>query len=158
MFYGGANLSQKPSRIVQTINALPATTNPRSSSLLLQIEKAALLPGKQPYSLIVAAEDVTLSSAIFESESKRSEIERAEIKRRRDQMNELNRSRIMTAPFRQFSYLTWQMFIGAKSFLSPEGFIHMRVNGKNGVWKIDRSAAWSLENGKALDRLVKHNL
>lgn len=156
--YLGAKLFPKPTRIVQTINALPSTWKPGSRSLQLQIERAVLLRRKQPPPLVVAAEDVTLSSPMFQSDTRLAEAEHLEISQRQNKLKELNRTRIMTAPFRHAGYFIWRAFRGAKIFLSNEGFIYMRVNGKNGVWKINRNAAWSLENGKALDRLVKHDL
>lgn len=151
-------LFPKPMRIVQTINALPSTWKPGSRALQLQIERADLLRRKKPSSLVVAAEDVTLSSPMFQNDDRLSEAEILEIRWRQNQIKESNKTRIMTAPFRHANYFMWRALRGAKAFFSNEGFIYMRVNGKNGVWKINRSAAWSLENGKALDRLVKHDL
>lgn len=129
-----------------------------SHALFLEIETAASIPGKQSSSVVVAAEDAALSSPLFEGHNSLSEIEKAEIRRRLDKMNELNKTRIMTMPFRQVSYLAWRGLRGARTFLSNEHFIYMRIKGKNGVWKIDRNAAWSLDNGKALDRLIKHDI
>lgn len=128
-----------------------------SHALFLQIETASSIPGKQPSSIVVAAEDAALSSRLFQGHNSISEIEKVEIRRRLDKMNEFNKTRIMTMPFRQASYLAWRGFRGARTFLSNENFIYMRLRGKNGVWKIDRNTAWSLENGRALDRLIKHD-
>lgn len=96
------------------------------------------------------------SDRIYGSEIKRSEAEMAEIRRRQDQMRELDRTRIMTRPFRQASYLSWKGFTGFRRFVGSESFIYLKVKGKNGVWKLDKNAAWILEDGKAIDRLVKY--
>ena len=39
-----------------------------------------------------------------------------------------------------------------------EGFIYIQVKGRNGSWKLDKRAAWALDEGRAVDRLVKHQL
>ncbi len=96
------------------------------------------------------------SSRIFRNETKRSEAETAEIRRRENQKRELDRTRIMTRPFRQASYLSWKGFTKFKKLVFSEGFIYLKVKGRNGVWKLDRNAAWLLEDGKAIDRLIKY--
>lgn len=103
----------------------------------------------------MAPSDVEASDRIYGREAKRSEAEMAEIRRRQDHMRELDRTRIMTRPFRQARYLSWKGFIGFRKFVGSENFIYLRIKGKNGVWKLDRNAAWLLEDGKAIDRLIK---
>ncbi len=122
----------------------------------LYLEYTPLIPGRRSESLLVPPGDVELSDRIYASEIKRSEAETAEIRRRLDRMRELDRTRIMTRPFRQASYWSRKGFTGLKNVVASEGFIHLKVKGRNGVWKLDRNAAWLLEDGKAIDRLVKY--
>ena len=114
------------------------------------------MPGQKTKSLVVNPGDVEVSDRIYSNEGKRSEAEMTEIRRRQDQMRELDRTRIMTRPFRQASYWSWKGFTSLRKLVASEGFIHLKVKGKNGVWKLDRNAAWLLEDGKAIDRLVKY--
>lgn len=122
----------------------------------MQIEYTPLLPGGQIKSLLVAPGDVVASERIYGSVVKRSEAEMAEIRRRQDQMRELDRTRIMTRPFRQANYWSWKGFMGFRNFVGSESFIYLKIKGKNGVWKLDRGAAWLLEDGKAFDRLIQY--
>lgn len=114
-----------------------------------------MLPGKQPSSFVVDSGDVTLASPVALNIEEKSKAESAEIHRRQTEINKRNKTRILTAPFRQASHLIWRAFLVLKSLLTPDGFIRMRVRGRNGTWKISQSAAWALDNGKVLDRLVK---
>ena len=122
----------------------------------LLLEYTSLVPGKPPVSLLLAPSDVVSSDRIYVDEVKRSEAGLAEIRRRQDRMRELDKSRIMTRPFRQASYLTWKGFTGLRNMVTSEGFIHINIKGRNGVWKLDRNAAWLLEDGKAIDRLIRY--
>lgn len=45
-----------------------------------------------------------------------------------------------------------------KSIIWKDDFIYMQVAGRNGTFKLDRNAAWALDDGRALDRVVKHRL
>ena len=51
---------------------------------------------------------------------------------------------------RRGQYL-WTLF-------SVDPFIAARITGKRGVMKIPRKAAWILDGGRGLDRLVKHKI
>lgn len=148
----------KPMRIVRAVTALPSSSKSDAQSLLLQIENVALIPGKGPSSMVVASKDVTLSSSIYSKNNSFSEEDELEIRRRKVEIRKLDRVRILTAPFRHLNYLMWRVFKGFKSLIATEGFIYMQIKGKRGSWKISRNSAWALDNGKAIDRLVKHVL
>ena len=70
----------------------------------------------------------------------------------------MERTNLMTVPFRQANYLIWRAFQALKRVLTKEGFIYVQIKGRNGTWKLDQDAAWILDDGRALDRLVKHRL
>ena len=44
------------------------------------------------------------------------------------------------------------------TLFSTDPFIAARITGRRGVMKIPKRAAWILDNGRALDRLVKHKI
>ena len=149
-------MAGQPWRIIRTITAVPSSGGPGTRSLSLYLEYTPLLPGQKTKSLMANPGHVEASDRIYKDEGKRPEAETAEIRRRQDQMRELDKTRIMTRPFRQASYWSWKGFTSLRKLVASEGFIHFKIKGKNGVWKLDRNAAWLLEDGKAIDKLVKY--
>ncbi|MCJ1355219.1 MAG: hypothetical protein MMC33_005210 [Icmadophila ericetorum] len=139
-------------RLVRTITAIPTP----SDGLRLKIDCTAILPGLRPRSVIVPYNHPILSSTFHTPPIKLSLAEQVELYKQQEVQREIERSRILTLPFRQASYWTYRGFRAAKKTWSKEGFIYMRVMGYNLAWKIDREAAWALEDGKAIDRLVRH--
>lgn len=147
----------KPARIVRTISAVPSLPKSKTPRLLLRIEAAPMIPRKQPASITVPLGDVTLLSPLYERDHKLAAVDAKDTRRRYETMRELNKTNIMTSPFRTFGFLLWKGFRGLKTLFSSEKFVFMSVKG-SGVWKLNTNAAWALENGKAIDRLIKHIL
>lgn len=48
--------------------------------------------------------------------------------------------------------------MGIRRAFTSEGFHYLHVRGNNRVWKMDKDPAWALDDGKALDKLVKIKL
>ena len=107
---------------------------------------------------MVAPSDVILSEPIHIDLSVMTAAETASVKRRLAIIYELDKTRIMTRPFRHLNYFLWRGYQSLKQVFSLQGFIDLRIKGKNGSWKIDRNAAWALDDGRALDKLVKHRI
>ena len=59
----------------------------------------------------------------------------------------------MTLPFRDLGWALGQIFTSLRRGLTGEGFAEIEVKGKK--YKIDQSNAYVLEDGRALDRLVR---
>lgn len=127
-----------------------------NGSLLLKIDSAAMFPGLRPRSAEVPNTEVSLSSHLLEPAVKLSPAELAEKYRRQAEMQEIEKSKILTLPFRQASYWTWRGFQVLKKAVFKEDFIYLKVKNKNGIWKVDKTPAWAAEDGRVLDRLVKH--
>lgn len=126
--------------------------------LLLRIEAAPMIPHlKQPASIMVPPGDVTLLSSLYERDHKLAVVTAKELRRRSKEMRSVNRSNFLTSPFRLSYFVLWKVFKSCKSVFSSEKFVFMRVKEK-GVWKLNTDAAWALEDGKAIDRLMKHML
>ncbi|MCJ1254737.1 hypothetical protein MMC24_002553, partial [Lignoscripta atroalba] len=140
-------------RIVRTITALPPKSGAVPTPLLLRIENARMLPGFRPKAVSVPHNTVVLSAQLLASEMKLRPVELAEVRQQQAKMREIEKSRILTMPFRQASYWLWKAFEGLKRIWSKDGFIYIRIKGRNGTWKLDRNAAWALDDGRALDRL-----
>lgn len=139
--------------MVQTITALPLSSGNGSRSLQLQIEYSALLPNVKPGIVSATPSQVDLSAYAHDLKH----LDAAELRRRRDKIREMDKTRIMTIPFRRFSFAIWKGFTAMKRLWVSEGFILLSIKGHNGTWKLNRNVAWLLEDGKALDRLVKHS-
>lgn len=102
--------------------------------------------------------DVVLSDHAFIQPVKLSPAELIAARKEEERRRELERSRILTLPFRQASHWMWRGFMVFKSIIWKDDFIYMQVAGRNGTFKLDRNAAWALDDGRALDRVVKHRL
>ena len=114
-----------------------------------------MFPGLRPRSAEVPYNDVSLSSQLLEPAVKLSPAELVGRYRRQAQMQEIEKSKILTLPFRQASYWTWRGFQVLKKVVFKEGFIYLKVKDKNGIWKVDKAPAWAAEDGRVIDRLVK---
>ncbi|MCJ1286636.1 hypothetical protein MMC26_005982 [Xylographa opegraphella] len=145
-------------RIVRTITALPRGSNTTRQPLLLRIDSAEMLPGIRPKSVVVPYQDVILSEFIYTAPTKSSPAELVAAHREEDRWREIAKNNIMTLPFRQASYWMWKGFMLIKNVIWKDDFILVQVIGKNGTFKFDRNSAWALDDGRALDRLVKHRL
>lgn len=106
---------------------------------------------------MVSLEDASLSSPLFDRDSALFRAADAESNRRYERMRELNKTRIMTLPFRQMGFLIGKGLRNVSTMFRSDQFILLKIKG-GGVWKINGRAAWALENGKAIDKLVKANL
>ena len=127
--------------------------------MLLQIERTPILPFKQRKPYIVPPGDVTISSPVFNDDAQRKlEATIAEIAWREDRLRAFAKTNLLTLPFRQAGYWMWRAFVGIRSAFTGGGFHQLHVRGNNRVWKLGKDPAWALENGKALDKLVKIKL
>lgn len=124
---------------------------------MLQIEPTQLIPFWKRAPFMVSLEDASLSSPLFDRDSALFRAADAESNRRYERMRELNKTRIMTLPFRQMGFLIGKGLRNVSTMFRSDQFILLKIKG-SGVWKINGRAAWALENGKAIDKLVKSNL
>lgn len=148
----------RPQNLVKAISCLPssARSGPGSRSLLLQIERTQVLPFKQRRLITVPPSDVTISSHVFNEDiDQRSKATIAEIARREERLHVFARTNLFTLPFRRAGYWMWRGFVGIKSAFTSGGFHSLHVRGNNMVWKLDKDPAWALDDGKALDKLVR---
>lgn len=106
---------------------------------------------------MISLEDASLSSPLFDRDSVLFRAADAESNRRYERMRELNKTRIMTLPFREMGFLIGKGLRNISTMFRSDQFILLKIKG-HGVWKINGRAAWALENGKAIDKLVKATL
>lgn len=99
---------------------------------------------------------MTLSSQLFNNNrEQRIEATIAEIIRREERLRAFAKTNLLTLPFRQAAYWMWRVYLGVRRAFTSEGFYYLHVKGYNRIWKLDNDPAWALDDGKALDRLVK---
>jgi hypothetical protein len=151
-------MQRKPRRVIQSITALPSSRTTDSQGLMLQIETVKTLPGRMSSPMLVRSADVTLSSPLYENNRKLGKDDEAEIRRRLYDMHRLNQTRILTKPFREARYWLWRAFRGSKRVFGPDPVILLNIQGERGYWKLYQTGAWALDDGKTIDRLIKHEL
>ena len=110
----------------------------------------------KPRTIEVAPTDITLSSRVYVDLSQLSATQAAEMRKDQAKMREIEQTHLLTSPFRKMSYLTFRLFSGSRRVWTREGFVYVQVKDKNGFWKIDRVGGWALDDGRGIDRLVKH--
>jgi hypothetical protein len=123
---------------------------------MLQLDTYRALPGLRARSTIVPHENVISSEKLFRPVSVKPSLkERVELFHLKEADQEYQRERLLTLPFRQAWYWSRRGFHGLKGLFSDDGFVFVKIRGKNGVWRLDKDFAWALENGAAFDRVVR---
>ena len=147
--------------MVKTISCLssPAKSRSGSGSLLLQVERNPILPFKQRKLITVPPHDVTISSHLFNHDAEQKlEATIAEITRRDKRLRAFAKANVLTLPFRQAGYWMWRGFIGIRRAFTNEGFHYLHIRGNYRAWKMDKNPVWALDDGKAIDKMVKIKL
>lgn len=125
----------------------------------MQIERNAILPFKQRRLVTVPPSDVTISSHVFNDDAEQKlEATIAGIARQEERQHAFAKANLLMRPFRQAVYWIRRGFMGIRRAFSSEGFYYLHIRGNNRVWKMDKDPAWALDDGKALDKLVRINL
>ena len=147
--------------MVRAVSCLPSSPKAGlgSRSLLLQIERVQTLPFKQPKLVTVPPGDVTISSHVFNDNAEQKlEATIAEMARREERTYAFADTNPLTLPFRQTGYWMWRGFVGIKSAFTGGRFHYLHIRGHIRAWKIDKDPEWALDDGRALDKLVKIKL
>ncbi|KAL9601130.1 MAG: hypothetical protein Q9219_002729 [cf. Caloplaca sp. 3 TL-2023] len=151
----GALFIIRPYRIVQTIQALPVTSR-GVRTLHLQIESARVLPGIRPSTVSVPASDITISHQLHADKYNGIPAEVLEQRRKEaEKFRKLREGNFMTLPIRQLGFHVWKGFQALKKIFSSNPFIYIRAKGYQGSWKLGSEAGWALDEGRAIDRIVK---
>jgi hypothetical protein len=133
---------------------MTAIPKPTGLHIRLEVRRSLPIPFRGPKVLEVPVGDVTLASRMQEPASqlaKAKQEEADEWKRQR----ELDKTRILSAPFRDFSHFAWRGFRAMSRVWIREGFMRVYLKNHTGAWKMDVQGGWSLDEGRGIDRLVK---
>ena len=115
-----------------------------------------MIPFAPSRTITVPSSDVTLSSRFFQKDREQKiEAEIEEITYREHLLRTFTKTNILTLPFREAAYWIWRGFMGVRRAFTNERFHYLHIKGHNRVWKLDSDPAWALDDGKAVDNLVK---
>lgn len=163
MFYGfcviavymGTLFMIRPYRIIQTIQALPVSSK-GVRTLHFRIESARLLPGIRPRTVSVPATDVSISEQLHAEKHGGVPLHLLDLRSKEaGKARRLKEGSIMTLPFRQLRFHLWKGFQGLKGAFTNNPFIYLRAKGYQGSWKLGKGEGWALDEGRALDRILR---
>ena len=140
---------------MRSIRSIPSI-QPGSRSVLLQIERTKSVPFVTPRTYTVPPRDITISAPLFLGSDKQIQAEIRELQRQEQRYLYLNKGiSPRTYPFRVLGYWTRALFGGVGKAFTNRGLINFHVKGNNLPWKMEIEAAWALEEGRALDEIVR---
>lgn len=146
----------RPYRVVRSIQALPMTSGKGVLSLHLQVESAPLFPGIRPRTVSVPADSVILSEHLHSDTYGGIPLRLLELRRQRlEKAKRLGEGSFLLLPFRQLGFHLWNGWQALKGSFLSEPFIYLRAKGYHGTWKVGKEAGWALDEGRAIDRIVK---
>ncbi|KAI9777924.1 MAG: hypothetical protein M1839_008459 [Geoglossum umbratile] len=157
---GARDIAETAGRLIKAIHAVPSTLSkiPSSSPLLIRIDlrRTIPLPFLPPHNILVPSTSLSLSAPLYiPPPAPLTPAQRREAIAQEARQREIERTKILTAPFRHFWYFFTRMMRGLVRVWSREGFVKVKIDGKAGVWRIDREGGWMLDEGRGIDRVVK---
>lgn len=162
----GMNFALKPSNIVRRIRVLPAVESTSktkagySAPSKIQIEvlsrRLSPIPGIPLKKEIVEPRDIVLKARMFNPRpvGVRGEPTMSDgwIERKKEKI-EYDKKHPLTTYFRDFGWVFSNFFASIRRGLTGEGFAPIEVNGQR--LKLDISNGYVLEEGRAMDRILK---
>ncbi|KAI0850955.1 hypothetical protein F5Y00DRAFT_231257 [Daldinia vernicosa] len=148
-----------PARSFKTPNTAAKTATPESLPVRLEIEarRTVPFPGVPLRRIQVDPNDVVMKAPLYNRKAPPSDYEKMLMKKqeevRRKQEREYEMNHLMTAPFRHGKQAFSMLFKNFRRGLTGEGFAPITINGVK--YKLDITSAYVLEEGRALDRIVK---
>lgn len=172
MAYIGTRFALMPAGAIRSINVLPARsaraagpaakTTPLSASVLpvrleIEVRRNLPFPGLPLRRFEVDPDNVIMKAPMYNRKSAPSDYEKMLMKQeeaaRRRKEREYEMSHLMTAPFRHTGRAFKMFFANFRRGLTGEGFAPVLINGVK--YKLDITSAYVLEEGRALDRIVR---
>lgn len=174
----GTNFALMPAHVVRLIRVLPsaaavaagkpggarpglvAGSSAVSHKVQLEVlvRRLTPIPGFPLKRMVVEPNDIVMKTRLFHpKKAQPTEIEKMRMgreweKRKKEQM-QYNKDHLMTAPFRDGAWAMGQFFSTIRRGLTGEGFAPVEIKG--GKYKLDIVKGYALEDGRALDRIVR---
>ncbi|KAI9886691.1 MAG: hypothetical protein M1823_001467 [Watsoniomyces obsoletus] len=150
----GTWLILAPARLIRTITAIPNPKSiPPSLTLQLHVRRMLILPYRKSTVLNMSPADITLFERLYEQPMTISPDQLEKISPETKQAEENIKG--LLRPFQKLGAAWRRMLWSLAKIWTRGGFVKVKVKGKGGVYKVDRDGGWALDEGKALDRLVK---
>ncbi|KAJ0159006.1 hypothetical protein CTA2_10493 [Colletotrichum tanaceti] len=138
-----------------------AALNPKTTPVHLEITCKRMLPGRAKV-LVVPPEQVSMPGRIAAAAAATRTPylspaqERAASRQKKAQAQaewEYDKNHLMTVPFRHAGKGFKAAWYGVRRAITKEGFVKMEASGHK--LKLDVASGWALDDGRAIDRLVK---
>jgi hypothetical protein len=160
----GGYLVLGPARLIKSITAIPSSAQTvakgagKNGSLAIEIELRKMLPIPFfPARRVTAKpEDLTLNRRIYVPpvDPRQSAVERLEERRRLErEQEEERRKSIWMRPFRDANRSFHKLFRAMRLVWTRDSFLELAVKGQK--YKLDVGGGWAVDEGRALDRLVR---
>lgn len=153
----GTTFLLRTNGIVKTIRALPERGSQVTPRVNMEVTIKSTLPFARPKVVVAPCTDVALKSRIVAPPEFMTPLEKAEKKKEEERAKEAKRkyemAHLFSAPFRHAWSGSKSAFRGMRQLFTGNGFGSLKVSGTN--YRLDVSNAWMLDEGRALDRLVK---
>ena len=117
-----------------------------------------MLPFIKPKAVTIPANDITMSEFIFEGDRAASPEAIRARQTYQEKKSKIKKGSILLLGFRQMRFYTWVAYKAVTRIFTSSNFIKLQVKGFTFRWQIDTTAGWALDEGRALDRVVKHRL
>ncbi|OTA61925.1 hypothetical protein K449DRAFT_434253 [Hypoxylon sp. EC38] len=172
MVYIGTRFALMPAGAIHSIKVLPARSakasaqaakaTPLSASVVpvrLEIEarRSLPIPGLPLRRFEVDPNNVIMKAPMYNRKAAPSDYEKMLMKQeeaaRRQKERDYEMSHLLTAPFRHAARAFGIFFANFRRGLTGEGFAPVIINGVK--YKLDITSAYVLEEGRALDRIVR---
>lgn len=115
-----------------------------------------MFPGIKPKTVSVPVNDITISRPLSQERSDVGSSGTSEARRlEAERTHKLRQGNYFLLPFRQFGFHLSNGIRGLKDAFTKNPFIYLRVKGFNSSWKLDMESGWALEDGRAIDRIIK---
>jgi hypothetical protein len=143
-------------RRIRSIAAVPING---TLFLRIQYRRAIPLPWRKPVVMTVKPKDVTLQSRLVDPRFMKGTAEPqtagADLTKPQSSLSSI-RTRF-SASKNKIKNAWFIMFINTRRIWTREGFLPLKISGKNGVWRLDMYEGTFRDGGKPLDRLVSYD-
>ncbi|KAL2111935.1 hypothetical protein VUR80DRAFT_9047 [Thermomyces stellatus] len=153
----GTTFLLRTNGIVKTIRALPEAGSQVAPRVNMEVTVKSTLPFVRPKVIVAPCTDVAMKSRIVADPEFLTPLEKVEKKkeeaREREARRKYEMAHLFSAPFRHAWRGAKSAARGMRQLFTGSGFGTLKVNGAS--YRLDVTNAWMLDDGRALDRLVK---
>lgn len=129
-------------------------------SIHLELELRRLIPFLPAPKVMVKPEQCTLSMPLYYPlhslpPAQRQAMEQRMEALKKKELEAEKKKSILLAPFRHASQAGFALMKATQRIWTREGFLELKVGNNQKAYKLDISGGWALDEGRALDRLIK---